>query len=193
MGAWLVANLHLSAILGCLYALFGAALLRQFAQNTSPVSAHRGRLTVLKPLYGAEPELEANLTSFCKQNYGGTPADFWRSEPRPIPPSVVERLTSAFPSATSSLCVDSQPHGANRKVSNLINMLARASHEIVVVSDSDIGLSRNIFESVISTLLAPGVGLVTCLYCGFPLQWDLVPPRCRRPSTAIFCRTRLSA
>jgi hypothetical protein len=50
---------YLAAITACTYALFGAMLLRQFAQK-SPVT--------LKPLCGAESELEANLVSFCNQD-----------------------------------------------------------------------------------------------------------------------------
>src|SRR6478736_1341183 len=48
-------------------------------------------------------------------------------------------------------------------------MMARARHEIVVLSDSDIRVEPQYLQSVISTLLARNVGLVTCLYCGFSL------------------------
>ncbi|MGA8434454.1 MAG: glucosyltransferase, partial [Methyloceanibacter sp.] len=69
MGAWLWLVFTLAAIASCAYALFGAALLRQFAQNTTILGSSRPGLTVLKPLCGAEPGLEANLISFCNQNY----------------------------------------------------------------------------------------------------------------------------
>jgi ceramide glucosyltransferase len=170
MGAWLWLVLTLTAIASCAYALFGAALLRQFAQNTPILGSSRPRLTVLKPLCGAEPGLEANLISFCNQQYSG-PVQLVLGIQDPADPAraVAKRLKELFPDRDIELVIDPQQHGANRKISNLINMLARARHEIVVVSDSDIRVEPQYLQVVISALLAPGVGVVTCLYYGFSL------------------------
>ena len=47
---------------------------------------------------------------------------------------------------TIELIVEPRDHGVNRKVSNLINIMPRARHDTLVLSDSDIvvstGLSR---------------------------------------------------
>ncbi len=170
MGAWLWLVFTLAAIASCAYALFGAALLRQFAQNTPILGTSRPGLTVLKPLCGAEPGLEANLISFCNQDYSG-PLQLVLGVQSPADPAVTvaKRLKELFPDHDIELVVDSQRHGANGKISNLINMSARARHEIVVVSDSDIRVEPQYLQVVISALLAPNVGLVTCLYYGFSL------------------------
>ena len=60
------------AIIGSIYAGFAAFLLRQSLAKPPAAAFIRGpRLTVLKPLCGAEPELELNLASFCTQDYPG--------------------------------------------------------------------------------------------------------------------------
>ena len=170
MGAWLWLVFTLAAIASCAYAVFGAALLRQFAQNTTIAATSWPGLTLLKPLCGAEPKLEANLISFCNQDYPG-PVQLVLGVQDPADPAleVAKRLKELFPDRDIELVIDSQRHGANGKISNLINMSARARHEIVVVSDSDIRVEAQYLRSVISTLLAPGVRLATCLYYGFSL------------------------
>ena len=139
MGAWLWLVFTLATIASCAYALFGAALLRQFAQNTPILGSSSPGLTVLKPLCGAEPGLEANLISFCNQDYSG-PLQLVLGVQNPADPAVTvaKRLKELFPDRDIELVIDSRQHGANRKISNLINMSARARHEIVVLSDSDI-------------------------------------------------------
>ena len=170
MGACLWLVFTLTTIASCAYALFGAALLRQFAQNTPILGSSRPGLTVLKPLCGAEPGLEANLISFCNQDYNGL-LQLVLGVQSPADPAVtvVKRLNELFPKRDIELVIDSRQHGANRKISNLINMSARVRHAIVVLSDSDIRVEPCYLQSVVSALSAPKVGLVTCLYYGFSL------------------------
>ncbi|HEY5347366.1 MAG TPA: bacteriohopanetetrol glucosamine biosynthesis glycosyltransferase HpnI, partial [Rhizomicrobium sp.] len=61
---------------------------------------------------------------------------------------------------------DESVHGSNAKVSNLINLMAAARHDVLVLSDADIGVSPDWLNVVMAALQAPGVGLVTCLYTG---------------------------
>jgi ceramide glucosyltransferase len=170
MGAWLWLIFTFAAITACAYALFGAALLRQFGRKTPIAASSRPGLTLLKPLCGAEPQLEANLVSFCNQDYGG-PVQLVLGVQDPADPAhaVAKRLKELFPKCDIELVIDSRQHGANRKISNLINILARARHEIVVLSDSDIRVEPQYLQRMISVLLAPGVGIATCLYYGFSL------------------------
>jgi ceramide glucosyltransferase len=172
MGAWLWLFFTLSAISGCIYALFGVALLREFAQKKPRASlpASPG-LTLLKPLCGAEPELEANLISFCNQYYRG-PVQLVFGVQNPEDPAcaVVERLKERFPRHEIELVVDPRRHGANGKISNLLNMSGRVRHDILLISDSDIRVGPRYLEDVVRALLAPGVGLATCLYYGSPVR-----------------------
>ncbi len=47
-------------------------------------------------------------------------------------------------------------------------MLPHASHDLLVLSDSDIRVEASYLENVIAALEEPGVGAVSCLYCGVP-------------------------
>lgn len=60
------------AIIGSAYAGFAALLLKQFfAKAPSEEPNDAPSVTMLKPLCGAEPGLEANLLTFCNQTYSG--------------------------------------------------------------------------------------------------------------------------
>ncbi len=124
-------------------------------------------MTILKPLHGAEPDLCANLVRFCDQDYSG-PVQIVFGVDDPADPAieVARRAIAAFPDCDLKLVVNSRRHGTNRKVSNLINMVAEARHEVLVISDSDIIVGRDYLKSVVGGLDQPGVGLVTCLYRG---------------------------
>ena len=64
------------------------------------------------------------------------------------------------------LAIDPSEHGRNRKVSNLVNMLALARHDILIIADSDIEVGPEYVSDVVGHLQRPGVGAVTCLYHG---------------------------
>src|SRR6202012_4898438 len=68
------------------------------------------------------------------------------------------------------LVINSRYHGSNRKISNLINMAAEASHDVLVISDSDIVVDADYLKNVTASLQQPGIGLVTCLYRGVAAQ-----------------------
>jgi ceramide glucosyltransferase len=130
-----------------------------------------GRLppvTVLKPLCGAEPGLYENLRSFCQQDYPEFQIVFGVRDRDDPALAVVTRLLAEFPSLAISVVVDPRQHGTNRKVSSLINMLARARHDVLVMADSDAYVGSDYLKSVTAPLLDRKVGLVTCIYHGEP-------------------------
>jgi ceramide glucosyltransferase len=54
--------------------------------------------------------------------------------------------------------------GANRKVSNLVQMLAAAQYPHILINDSDILVPRDYLREVMACFSDPRVGMVTCLY-----------------------------
>jgi ceramide glucosyltransferase len=82
--------------------------------------------------------------------------------------AVVERLRQRFPERDVAVVIDSALHGTNRKLSNLINMLPFAKHEILLISDSDLHVSPDYLDKLVVALARPGTGLVTSLYYGRP-------------------------
>jgi len=167
---WAAVGCYAVAAVGCVYALVAAWAARGFvrAAPTAPAARYPA-VTILKPLHGMEPNLYANLASFCVQDY---PAPvqivFGVADPADPAIGIVRKLIADFPDRDFTLTINSRRHGANRKVSNLINMAGQARHEVLVVSDSDIIVDRGYLMRIAASLDRPGVGLVTCIYRGAP-------------------------
>jgi ceramide glucosyltransferase len=127
-------------------------------------------VTVLKPLCGAEPGLYANLRSFCLQDYARFQIVFGVRDSADPSLGVVERLVAEFPHLSIDIVVNAQQHGANLKVSNLINMLEYARHDVLVIADSDAFVGPDYLATVTAPLQDETTGLVTCLYHSVPAR-----------------------
>ncbi|MFI4988268.1 MAG: bacteriohopanetetrol glucosamine biosynthesis glycosyltransferase HpnI [Alphaproteobacteria bacterium] len=147
-------------------ALVRVALLR----GRTPVSAiFLPPMTVLKPVCGLEPRLYENLRSFCAQDYPEFQILFGvRDASDPAIP-VIERLIREFPARGAALVIDSRVIGSNYKISNLANMIGRARHDFLVISDADCKVGPRYLSEVAAAFADPRVGAVTCLYRGTPL------------------------
>jgi ceramide glucosyltransferase len=130
----------------------------------------RPPVTVLKPLCGAEPGLHEHLRSFCRQNYLEFQLVFGVRDALDPACAVVKRLAAEFPSIPIELVINPQLHGNNLKISNLINMLPYARHDLLVMADSDAFVGADYLGTVTAPLLDHEVGLVTCIYRGTPTQ-----------------------
>ncbi len=158
---------YAGALLGCAYALFATWAARGFARHGLDVAEHSPAVSLLKPLHGDEPNLYANLARLCVQDYAApVQIVFGVNDPADPAIAIVRELITAYPERDLTLVINARRHGANRKVSNLINMLGEARHEVLVISDSDIVVEPDYLKSITATLDQRGVGLVTCLYRG---------------------------
>ncbi len=153
------------ALAGVAQTLAGWYAARQVVRR--PLSAGKfPPMTVLKPLHGDEALLERALASFCKQDYPAMQLVFGVQHAADPAIAVVKRLRSQFPAIDMHLVIDPTPHGENRKIANLINMLPFARHDVLVVSDSDMHVAPDYLARVAEALAAPGTGLVTSIYTG---------------------------
>lgn len=167
-----VATLGLICLsLSCAYALLAvfAMVCRRLEARHEPHSAGPAA-TVLKPLCGAEPGLYTNLRSFCVQNYGKFQIVFGTRDSADPALAVVDRLIAEFPDLDIDVVVNAQQHGSNRKVSNLINMMEYARHDVLVIADSDALVGPDYLATVTAPLQDESTGLVTCLYHSVPAQ-----------------------
>ncbi|TAM12998.1 MAG: glycosyltransferase [Nevskiaceae bacterium] len=121
-------------------------------------------VSILKPLYGAEPRLYENLRSFCDQNYPTFQVVFGVQDTADPALAVARQVKLDFPERDIDIVINSRVHGRNRKVGNLLNILERARHPWLVIADSDIEASRDYLQRVCAPLAHADVGLVTCLY-----------------------------
>jgi ceramide glucosyltransferase len=155
---------HVLVLLAALYAV--AALLCR-ARIWRPAAPPRLQpVSVLKPLCGMEPGLEANLATLCRQHHPAYQIVFGVRDPHDPAIVVARRLAKRYPDRDIRLVVDARVYGTNFKVSNLINMMAAARHPWLVLADSDIAVAPDYLERVTAPLASPAVGIVTCLYRG---------------------------
>ncbi len=162
---WLLCTL--AALFGCGYAVAGGLLARRFALQ-KPVKLLRSEpVSLLKPLYGAEPDLAQNLASFCRQRYDAPiQIVFGLQDPADEAAGIVRAVMAEFPDQDMHLVCSTDSHGENPKISNVINIMTSAHHSVVILSDSDIGVDPAYVKNIVAALQQPGVGLVTCLYRG---------------------------
>src|ERR1700722_5601022 len=137
----------------------------------------RPPVTVLKPLHGGEPLLEAALTTLCRQVYPERQLVFGVSDKSDAATEVVRRLRERFPDVDMALVADPARHGVNPKIDNLINMMPAARHDVLVIADSDVHVRPDYLERLVAALERPGVGLGRGLYAGLPLHPVKLPGR----------------
>jgi len=157
------------SLLGAGYTLFAARQVRQALKRTpvAPDTHSLPHVSIVKPLYGHEPGLYANLESFCLQDYPGRIQIVFGVHDLGDPAvRVVRDLQRAYPQREISLVVDNRLHGENRKVCNLVNMEPSIAGEVVVVSDSDIRVGPTYLRDVVAPLADRAIGFVTSLYTG---------------------------
>ena len=125
-------------------------------------------VTILKPLCGAEPNLLENLSSFCNQDYPDFQVIFGVRDPDDPAAAVARQVIERFPGCDVGLVIDERIHGSNLKMSNVINMMANAKHDIIVLADSDVRVDSAYLRCIVAAFADERVGAVTCLYRGVP-------------------------
>lgn len=159
----------LLSVVGTGYTLHAAIVVERFRRRPSPPSVAPEPVSLLKPLHGVEPRLRDNLSTFLDQRWEAPIELVAGMQQANDPAGEVAaglRQSSFGHDRSVTLVRDATPHGANAKIANLINMAPAASHDLIVLSDSDIAVPRDYLTHLAATLAQPGVGAVTCLYRG---------------------------
>jgi ceramide glucosyltransferase len=160
-------GLAMTAFAG-LYAIIVSVAIRQPRKPVAPLRQPLPAVSILKPLCGAEPGLYEQLRSFCLQRYPKVQIIFGLREGQDPALAVARRLRAEFPALDIDIVIDGTLHGSNRKISNLMNMLPHARHELLIMADSDILVAEDYLQRIVPPLLDAQVGLVTCPYFGRP-------------------------
>jgi ceramide glucosyltransferase len=125
-------------------------------------------VSVLKPLHGLEPHLERNLESFFVQEYPNFEIIFGARTSSDPALQIVERLQRRHPQVKTRIVLSGEPEYPNAKVFALERMLASASANYLVITDSDVVINKGCLREVVLPLLDDENGVVTCLYQGLP-------------------------
>jgi ceramide glucosyltransferase len=137
---------------------------REGARPTQPLPA----VSILKPLKGTDPEIYRSFRSHCVQDYPEYEIIFGVGDAHDAAVESVKQLQGEFPEVQIRLIVCPLILGANRKLSNLAQMLPEARYAHLIVNDSDIRIEPDYLQRVVAPLAYETIGLVTCLYRGRP-------------------------
>lgn len=123
-------------------------------------------MSLLKPLCGAESELEGCLKSFFEQDYPAFELLFAVRTPDDPAVEVVNRLIERHPDVPARLLLTGQPPYANAKVFSMRTMAEAAKHDIFIITDSDTLVAPDYLRAMAAAFADEKVGAVTNLYRG---------------------------
>lgn len=127
-------------------------------------------VSVLKPMHGLEPQLRENIESFFRQDYPEFELVFCARTRDDAALKLVDEIAPRYPGVKVKVIASGEPPCSNAKVYSLQQMLEAASHDVLVISDSDVEVTPNYLREVAAPLMDPArnIGVVTCLYRGVP-------------------------
>lgn len=123
------------------------------------------RMSVLKPLAGADDELDANLASFGALDYPDYEILLGVASPTDGALPAARRFLAAHPDRARIVITDPD-EAVNPKVAQLLSLERRATGEVLVISDSNVRVEPDYLRSLWRELAPQGVGLVTSLFVG---------------------------
>jgi ceramide glucosyltransferase len=123
-------------------------------------------VSVLKPVHGNEARLKENIESFFRQNYPAYEILFAADEPDDPALPVIREICARHPHIPSQILVTGQPPWPNAPNYCFHRLTEIASHDVLVTSDSDVEVGPDYLRAVVTPLLDPEVGAVTCVFRG---------------------------
>src|SRR5579883_169151 len=149
---WFLAVL---AAAGSVYQLLATFAVWRWRSKRDWRPTARPAVTLLKPLCGHETKLYDNLASFCRLDHPTVQIVFGVRDSKDAAIETVRRLQSDYPEADIELVIDQAIYGTNLKVSNLINMMAAARHDVLVLSDSDMSVAPDYLDHILARWSGP--------------------------------------
>jgi ceramide glucosyltransferase len=144
-------------------------------------------VSLFKPLHGADAGLEENLRGFYEQDYlrhavaQGDSAQVHGADGLPVSRvevlfcarneadaglAIARKVAAEYPAVTTRFCTSGEPWAANAKVCSLVTMAKVATHDLWVISDSDVRVGPEYLRRVVLPFADEAVGCATCLYRG---------------------------
>ena len=155
----------ITSTVSALLALVG--LWRFLRQRKAPGEADFAPpVSLLKPLDGAEPNLDEHIASFFDQDYPKFEIIFCARSSTDPGLETARRVAARFPQIPARFLATGDETHINAQVSSLELMQSAARHDIFIISDSDVRVTRNYIHDVAAPFADENVGAVTCLYRG---------------------------
>jgi len=123
-------------------------------------------LTLLKPLAGAEPDLEKHLASFFEQDYPEFEILFCARQPDDAGLEIARRVAGRYPQISAKFFSTGDPPYINAKVASMELMEKSAAFDILVISDIDVRVTPDYLRAVALPFSDAQVGGMCCVYRG---------------------------
>ncbi len=130
-------------------------------------------LTLLKPLHGAEPELEAHLASFFEQDYPEYEILFCARQEDDAGLAIARRVAARYPQISARFLTTGEPPYINAKAASMERMESAAAYDLLVISDSDVRVTPDYLRAVALPFADARVGGSTCPYRGVAAEGGL--------------------
>ena len=125
-------------------------------------------VSILKPLCGAEPWLEANLRSFCRECPPGSEILFGAHDADDPGLAVARRVAADYRGVDVQFVIGAPVLGLNAKVNTLARMAPLARHDLLLIADSDTLVGPGDLGRAVAPLRDASVGVTSCLFLGRP-------------------------
>jgi ceramide glucosyltransferase len=136
--------------MGYFVAALIAARVFVFARR-APLPAFAPGVSILKSLKGLDPNMLDAFRSHCRQAYEGEYELLFGVSTEDDPAvRAVQKLQQQFPERTIHLILCPEQLGANGKVSTLVQLIAHARYDYLLINDSDITVSTRYLERVMA-------------------------------------------
>ncbi|AGC46535.1 glycosyltransferase [Myxococcus stipitatus DSM 14675] len=134
---------------------------RREQPRTLPAAMAWPGISILKPLCGADDDLEANLKHFARLEYPGEyEVVLGVKDTRDAAYPVAQEAVRRWPGIMRLELQEGAP-GLNPKVNQLITLADRARFDLLVISDSNTRVAPGYLEEIAAGFADPAVGCVT--------------------------------
>ena len=123
-------------------------------------------VSVLKPLHGAEPDLEENLRGFFALDYPEYELLFCARHADDAGLQMARRIAAQHPAVRARFLTCGEPRFPNAKMWSMAALAQAASYEALVTSDADARVSPDYLRRMAQELADPKRELASCLYVG---------------------------
>jgi len=124
------------------------------------------RVSILRPLAGCDDELAANLESLTALDYPSIEILLGVASIEDPAWPVARAFVAAHPELDVRVVATDPDAAINPKVAQLIGLERAATGEIVLVSDSNVRVSREYLWPIVAELEDPSVGIVSSVIAG---------------------------